>query len=475
VAARIGRRRGYDRPVAAEPAPGSALPPQVERRLGAGRPRLHRTVIAIIVVAAVVGFFATVAVWAKRQLLETNTWTQTSTELLANDAVETAVAGFLVDALYNHVNVEGELKKALPPRIAPLAGPAAGGLRAVADKVAVDALQRPAVQQLWGDANAAAHSLFLKLIEGGGEALSTTGGKVTLNLGTIVTRLGSRVGVDVAGKIPPKAARITLLRSDQLSLVQTLVKVLKALSIVLPLLALALFGLAIYLARGWRRVALRSVGVAFLAVGILVLVARTIAGDAVTNSLASTESVKPAVDAVWSIGTSLLRDEGTALIGYGLAIIFGAWLAGTTGIARSVRREITPILRERAYGYAVAAVIVLLTWLWSPTWGTRTLVPALILIALLVAGYEALRRESIDEFPEATMAAASERWRARMARAGDWIRGRSARFGSRGAAAADRPAEDARLARLERLARLRETGVLDDDEVRAEKARILAS
>ena len=79
--------------------------------------------IAIIVVATVVGFFASLAVWVKRQALETDTWTQTSTELLANDAVQTAVAGFLVDALYNRVNVEGDLKKALPPVVDSAAPP----------------------------------------------------------------------------------------------------------------------------------------------------------------------------------------------------------------------------------------------------------------------------------------------------------------------------------------------------------------
>ena len=34
-------------------------------------------------------------------------------------------------------------------------------------------------------------------------------------------------------------------------------------------------------------------------------------------------------------------------------------------------------------------------------------------------------------------------------------------------------AEDERLARLERLAKLREAGILDDDEFRTEKQRIL--
>jgi hypothetical protein len=83
------------------------------------RPPFRRTVAVIIVVATLVGFVSVFAVWAKRQLLETSTYTETSTELLQNDAIRTAVAGFLVDELYSNVNVSGELSRVLPPRAAP--------------------------------------------------------------------------------------------------------------------------------------------------------------------------------------------------------------------------------------------------------------------------------------------------------------------------------------------------------------------
>jgi hypothetical protein len=87
-----------------------------------------------------------------------------------------------------------------------------------------------------------------------------------------------------------------------------------------------------------------------------------------------------------------------------------------------------------------------------------------------------LRRQAIVEFPDATMAVASERWRERLAGAGDWIRNRrGARAGGDAKTSAPGPADEVRLDRLERLARLREAGVLDDDELRAEKARILGS
>ncbi len=95
-------------------------------------PRLRRTSIAIIVLASVVAFFAVFAVWAKRQILETDTWTETSTQVLEDHDVQEALNTFLVDALFKQVNVEHRLKKALPDNLQGLAGPATGGIHELA-------------------------------------------------------------------------------------------------------------------------------------------------------------------------------------------------------------------------------------------------------------------------------------------------------------------------------------------------------
>ena len=85
---------------------------------------------------------------------------------------------------------------------------------------------------------------------------------------------------------------------------------LRVLDLALPALALALFGLAIYLPRGWRRESVRACGVAFVAVGILVLVARSIAGGIVVDTLAKTDAVRPAVDAVGESSRRSYVDRG---------------------------------------------------------------------------------------------------------------------------------------------------------------------
>src|SRR4051794_23584118 len=93
------------------------------------RPPRRVLVTVLIVIATVVGFFAITAVWANRQLLNTDNWTQASTQMLERSAVREQLAIYLTDQGYSSLDVQAAIRQALPPRAAPLAGPAAGGLR----------------------------------------------------------------------------------------------------------------------------------------------------------------------------------------------------------------------------------------------------------------------------------------------------------------------------------------------------------
>jgi hypothetical protein len=424
--------------------------------------------VAILVVATLLGFVSVLSIWVKRQALETDTWTNTSTKLLENHEVNEALSAYMVEALYENVDVQGELAGALPPAAKPLAGPAAAGLRTLAGKLASEALSRPRVQALWAEANRNAHALFLEVIEGGGDTLSTEGGAVTLELGPIVERLGAQLGVDVASKLPPEAAEIQLLESDQLSTAQDAVNALKGLSLILPLITLALYALAIYLARGWRREAVRAWGISWMLIGLLVLIVRSVAGEALVGSLSSSESVEPAVSAVWDIATSLLRNGGIAMFAYGLVIFAGAVLAGPLGFAKRARRSLAPLLRDRVSAYAAAAFVVLLLLWWGPTEGFRRPLPLLVLLALFIAGIEALRGQTLREFPEETWDTLRERWAERFARR----RSPSAEIATTPAAGVTSPGST-RVDELERLVALRDAGALDAEEFAREKQRLL--
>lgn len=432
--------------------------------------RAHRKLaLGLIFVASLLAFLAIFALWANRQLLNTDNWTDTSSELLENDAIRTQVANFLVDELYTNVDVKGELQTALEQVLEPagastLAGPAASGLRTLANQGANTLLGRPVPQQLWEEANRRAHLRLLQVIEGGGDTLSTSDGEVTLNLSSLLSQTQSNLGVGgrVAERLPEGAAEIVLFRSDQLKLAQDAVRLLKAVAIASVLLALGLLALAVYLARGWRREALRACGIGLIFAGAAALVARAVAGGAVVDALATTESVRPAAEAAWGTGTSLLVEAATATVIYGVVVAFAAWLAGPTGWAVGARRGLAPYLREPRFAWGAYGVVVLVLVAWAPTPAFRSVVPAVILIGLLALGVEALRRQTAREYPNASREHS-------LRRIGEWVRG----LGSHARAGSPDRA-DARLDKLERLAQMRDDGVLDASEYTAEKARILS-
>ena len=166
--------------------------------------------------------------------------------------------------------------------------------------------------------------------------------------------------------------------------------------------------------RSWRRIAFRDIGWAFIVVGVVSLVLRSLAGDALTNHLATTAAIKPAISSTWTIGTSLLRDIGGATVFYGIVILIGSWLAAPAGLGRSARRELAPVLASRGTAYGALAVLLLVLFWWAPTPGFERLVPSILIILLLVAGLEALRYQAIRDFPDETWDVGMDRWRRRL-------------------------------------------------------------
>jgi hypothetical protein len=449
--------------------------------------RRRRIVKALVVLGSVLAFLSVFAIWVERQALNTGDWVNTSDRLIQNSTIRSAVGEYLVDQLYANVDVEKELEDILPGETKQLAGPVSGGLRQVAGTGAEKILETSTAQSLWRDANRAAHEQLLAVLENKGEAVSTEGGEVTLNLGSLVTNLADQVGIatKLAEKLPPDAGQVTILRSDQLKTAQNVAVGVKGLALLLSLLTLLAFALAIYLSRGGRWVTVLFCGVGLVAAGLAVVVARQVVGGIVVNQLVTNESVKPAAESAWSISTSLMTSIATTVIVVG--VLFGAagWLASPTGPARASRRTLAPVLRDHAaYVYAALAIVVCIYFLSAPTQNLRTFLTTLAIAAMAAFGIHELRGQAEEEFPEARFGDAFGRTREKVVGAvkGANLGERAARLrlpevrkpgaGKAATAAGD---EESRLARLERLGALHEKGILTDEEFAAEKARVLGS
>jgi hypothetical protein len=264
----------------------------------------------------------------------------------------------------------------------------------------------------------------------------------------------------VLEKLPPEAGNLTVLESNQLSAAQKVAKLIRRLPIVLVLVMALFYGAAIYLARGRRREVVRAVGFGFLVAGVAALAVRGLAGDAVVGALASTDAVKPAVESVWGIGTSLLVEIAVSTILFGVLLVLGAWLLGGTAAARAVRRQTAPWLRERpAVAYLSLGLILLALIAWVPIAAFRTWLGVLVFAILFAVGAAIFRRETLSEFPDAPRQTFGATLRS--------LRQRAPREAS--AASAD-PVEQ-----LERLDALRASGALSPEEFEAAKSKILAA
>ena len=459
--------------------------------------RAHRVMVPILLALASLALFTgAFAVWVNRQALNTDNWKTTSSELLADEQIQAALGPYLVDQLFTNADVTGAIQQRLPSDLQVLAGPASAGLRQLADRAAPKVLARPRVQDAWVTANAAAHEQLLKIINGGGPVVSTSGGVVTLDLHELVNQLAANLGVSsqvaaaqaklqgAAGAqakaqlqqrlditVPDTSGRLVIMRSNELKTAQDVAGAVKGLAIVLPALAILLFALAIWLARGRRRQALRTAGWCFVVVGVLLLLVRRVGGNEIVDSLVKVPANEPAVHQVWTIATSLLFAIAVALIVYGVVFALAAWLAGPTRPARFLRKLAAPELRESpGVAYVAAGGLLLALVIWGPTPAFRQLAWILLFAALLALGVTVLRRQTAVEFPGVQRGDAMRELRERREAA----RAHTSATRARAAASAvpAGPAPNQAVDDLERLVALHDSGQLSDAEFAAAKTRV---
>ncbi len=197
-------------------------------------------------------------------------------------------------------------------------------------------------------------------------------------LETQITSLLDRQVVQTPGQL-------VIMDSSELSGVQTLVRTLRNLGIVLPILVVLLYLAALFLAKGWRREALIAAGGGIVAATLFVLVVRRLAGNEVT-SLASSETVEPAVQAVWDIISVSLRDRARFVLVVGVVFIAGGVFAGPGRYAISARRFIAPFLRQHPVAvYSIVAVLFLLWLAFMPGIDTIGQVISILVLAALAA------------------------------------------------------------------------------------------
>ena len=265
--------------------------------------------IFFVTVSIVCFMLFNIASWVKNTVLDTDTFVATTQPLIAQPAVQETLQRDISNALFEKVNVEEELQKALPENIAFLSGPLSSQIESFTSNKIGEVLASPQLYQLWGQSLETVHSKLIDYIKN-----DSADGVISVN--DVYAAVSGQISEDsrlsflTNRQLPPKLGTITLTEITWLPQVRSYVDALTVTPLVFLGISLASLVAAVALAFNRRRVALLT------GILLMVMMFATLAALAVGNWQAG-EYVQPQnkafVEAVYSTITQPLE---TRTLGY---------------------------------------------------------------------------------------------------------------------------------------------------------------
>jgi hypothetical protein len=384
----------------------------------AGRRRgRRRSVLAGIslILACLVIALATVSIWVHQVALNTDRFTALVTDVVGDPQVIAPVSQRVSQQVVDALDVQDRIAGRLPDAAKPIAPALTDAVRDAIDKRLQQLLQNPRVQSILLRSISITHERLVALLRGDTTNVTITDGYLVLNafpvVGAALTELQSmglipadvtlpdltadeapaalaaRLQSALGVTLPPDFGTIRLVQADSLVTAQTAIKAFDLVVIVLIILAIVLAGLALWLSRDRRRMAI------YLTIGTVVALAlarvairggETLAVSAIGDKDLAT-AVRDVLDTMVAdlVGLTTIVLVGAAVLGI-VVYLSGrpAWLrrlsersratsrgvAGAAGAtaASASRVDLAPIVRENRSTIekaGIAAIAFSLVWL----------------------------------------------------------------------------------------------------------------
>jgi hypothetical protein len=266
----------------------------------------------LLLLACLLAVVSVLVVFARNEVLNTDSYVRTVTPLASDPAVQAAVAKRVSANLIEQTNLEQRVKNALPARAGFLATPITSGVENATDQIALKVVQTGQFQRLWVAANRRSHKQMVALLTGSTQStFQAHNGEVSVDLTRIETQVKRALdarGITVFDKVPTlKGPNLVLLRSTQLAKIQRLTRALDRLALLLPIVTVLLFAAAVLLTRNRRRGLVRAAGGLALSMALVLVLAAVIRNQYLSSLLPSQS--KAAAAAVFDALVALLLDS----------------------------------------------------------------------------------------------------------------------------------------------------------------------
>ena len=324
---------------------------------GRGARQRWRTIIAVllIVVGCVLAPLAGVAVWAKNQVTDTDRYVATVAPLASDPAIQQAIADQITAQIFTHIDIQGLTTqtvnalaaRGLPPQLATqlqgLTGPITTGIQGFVGTQVDKVVQSQAFADAWTQANRLAHQALVAALTGqGGGAVTVENDTVTLNLAPLIQTVKQRLvasGFGLAARIPEVNASFVLFDVKNLTRARSAFDLLNTLGIWLPIIALVLLGVGVFVAKDHRRAlvgAASGVAVAMVGLGLSLAVFRTIYLDAIPAAVLPHDAAAVLYDTI----VAYLRLGLRTILVLALVVAGGALVTGQSTTAVRTRQRL---------------------------------------------------------------------------------------------------------------------------------------
>ena len=326
-------------------------------------PRRHRvswrTPVAtvLIVLGCILAPISVIGIWTANQVSNTNRYVENVSPLIHEPAIQAALTDKISAQIDAHLPIQTLTNQAAATltskgftRVGTLlhsfSGSLASAVQGFIHTQVAKIVKSQQVANLWVELNRRVHAQLVNALSGQGgshAAITTSNGKVVLNLGPFIdvvkTKLAAK-GLSIVSSIPAINPQFALFNDKYLVQAQSGYRLLNDLKIVLPIVTLLLLGAGIYLARGHRRATVGAglgLAASMLVLGIVLAIARTV----YLNSVPSTVLPSDAAAVLYDTLVRFIKDGLRILLVVGLIVAIGAFFTGPSVTAVRTRRGLS--------------------------------------------------------------------------------------------------------------------------------------
>jgi len=282
--------------------------------------------------------------WMELYIFDTQTYVETVGPLTKDPAVANALSAYATEKLYSSIDLETEIRNALPEKASFLAAPLAGQVEVATEKIGTKLIASDQFNSIWIAANQNAHSTLMATLEKPQREFDREKERVVfgVNISPFLQQIRSRLQTSDSASITPTArmqqtGELAISLREQIQTMRVAYQYSSAMYMLLPLLTIASYLGAIAIAGSrWRAVLAVSLTVTIITAVELILLKA--ARPEILAQVANQYQAAAAV--VWDTMTVGFKTVTTNTMLIGVALTVVTMFAGPFSWARRLRKLI---------------------------------------------------------------------------------------------------------------------------------------